>query len=123
MKKAFRIKKKLEIEAILDRKQNVGDANFSLYRREVDGATHFRFAVSVPKKFGGAVARNHVKRQVREIVKESSFRKTVEFFVIVRPAAKTKTFQELTTSLEKLFAKAKILEVRHEENETPASRS
>ncbi|MCK7485592.1 MAG: hypothetical protein MZU97_08565 [Bacillus subtilis] len=33
MKKAFRIKKKLEIEAILDRKQSVGDANFSLFRR------------------------------------------------------------------------------------------
>lgn len=123
MKKAFRIKKKLEIEAILDRKQNVGDANFSLYRREVDGAPHFRFAVSVPKKFGGAVARNHVKRQVREIIKDSSFRNTVEFFVIVRPIAKTKTFQELKASMVKLFAKAKILEVRHEENETPASRS
>lgn len=123
MKKAFRVKKKQEIEAILDRKQSVADANFSLYRREVDGAPHFRFAVSVPKKFGGAVDRNFVKRRVREIVKDFTFRKTVEFFVIVRVAAKSKTFQELHQSMEKLFAKAKILEVRHEEIETPASRS
>lgn len=123
VKKAFRIKKKLEISAILDRKQSVGDACFSLSRREVEGAPHFRFAVSVPKKFGGAVARNRVKRQVREIVRANHFRPTVEFFVIVRAAANTKSFQELKTSLEKIFAKAKILEVRHEENETPASLS
>ena len=68
MKKEYRVKKGKEIEMIVKRRQSVGNKNFVLYKKENHENKHFRFAVSVSKKFGNAVKRNKIKRQVREVV-------------------------------------------------------
>ena len=111
MKKEFRIKKSSEIERVLDKRTSVGNSHFSLYKRENHELSHFRFAISVSKKFGGSVERNQLKRRVRDIVKEHQFLKQIEFFIIAKPAASKLTYQEIKADLEKLFARAKILEV------------
>lgn len=111
MNKDFRVKKSREIEEILKRKQSVGGPYFTIYKKENHDAIHFRFAVSVSKKFGNAVERNQLKRRVREIVQSCSFRNNVDFFIITKPAAKTLDFATMKQELEKLFARAKILEV------------
>ncbi len=111
MKKEFRIKKSTDIEKILQRKNSVGDAYFSVYKRETPAQPHFRFAVSVSKKFGGAVERNRIKRRIREIVKELRFLPSADVFIIVKSKSNTLSFQEIQTDLTKLFARAKILEV------------
>lgn len=111
MNKDFRVKKSSEIEDILKRKQSVGGPYFTIYKKENHDAIHFRFAISVSKKFGNAVERNRLKRRVREIVKACSFRNNYDFFIIAKPAANTLEFSVMKQELEKLFARAKILEV------------
>ena len=111
MKKEFRVKKSEDIEKILNRKNSVGDSYFSVYKRETVNQPHFRFAVSVSKKFGGAVERNRIKRRVREVVKVLKFIPNVDVFIIIKSKSNTLSFQEIQTDLEKLFARAKILEV------------
>ena len=111
MEKAFRVKKNTEIEKIIQKKDSVGDGFFVVYKYENLKTGHFRFAVSVSKKFGIAVERNLVKRRVREIVSAEDFQARFDFLVIVKPAANRLDFQEIKTALNKLFAKAKIIEV------------
>lgn len=110
MKKEFRVKESSEIEQILKHKKSVGNSYFAIYKKENHDAIHFRFAVSVSKKFGGAVARNLLKRRVRAIVQANRFVSAIDFFIIVKPIAKNLDFEQMKLELEKLFARAKILE-------------
>jgi len=110
LKKEYSIKKNSEIEKIIQRKNSVGDQFFVIYKAEQTKYPHFRFAQSVSKKFGNAVKRNLVKRRVREIILQNQFKSNHEFFIVIKPAANKLEFLELKNDLEKLFARAKILE-------------
>jgi len=110
VKKAYRIKKNSEIEALMKHKQSVGNGFLILYYHDNEENDHFRFAISVPKKFGSAVMRNKVKRRIREIIRPLDIRKQVDFFIVVKPKANTLEFLELKEMLFKIFARAKIIE-------------
>ncbi|MBN2504515.1 MAG: ribonuclease P protein component [Bacilli bacterium] len=109
MEKAYRIKKSTEIEEIVKLKNNVANNYFVVYYRFNDGNTHFRFAVSVPKKYGSAVQRNQMKRRIREIVRATGFNNQYDFLVIAKTKSVDLGFIEIKDNLLKLFARAKIL--------------
>lgn len=109
MEKAYRVKKSAEIERIMSRKASVGDGYFVVYKDENKESEHFRFAISVPKKYGTAVERNLMKRRIREIVRHAAILESSEFFIIVKPKAADLSFEEISTRLLQLFARAKIL--------------
>jgi len=111
MEKAYRVKKNTEIEKIIQRKDSVGDGFFVIYKIENRATGHFRFAISVSKKYGIAVKRNLIKRRVREIVKENRFQDRYDFIIIIKQAANKMEFDAIKTDLQKLFARAKITEV------------
>ncbi len=109
LKKEFRIKKNIEIQQLIKNKTTVGNGYFILYYKKNHEFPNFRFALSVPKKFGNAVQRNQMKRRIREIVKVQSFQNDYDFFVVVKPKANELEFGEIKNLLEKLFVKANIL--------------
>jgi ribonuclease P protein component len=111
MEKAYRVKKNTEIEKIIRKKESVGDGFFVIYKAENLRTGHFRFAVSVSKKYGIAVERNRIKRQVREIVAVAPFQPRFDFLIVVKNNAKKLEFNEMQLVLNKLFARAKIIEV------------
>jgi ribonuclease P protein component len=110
VKKAYRIKKNSEIEALMKHKQSVGNGFLTLYHYDNERNDHFRYAISVPKKYGSAVMRNKIKRRIREIVRPLGIHKQVDFFIVVKPKANTLDFLELKEMLIKIFARAKIIE-------------
>jgi len=110
VEKAYRVKKSAEIENIMKNRSSVGDGYFVLYQRKNENLDHFRFAISVPKKYGNAVMRNLMKRRVREIVKQNQFKTNIDFFIIVKTNASSLSFQEIKNHLEKMFVKSKIVE-------------
>lgn len=112
LKKLFRVKKTQDIESILKTRNVVRNKYFKLYSRKNHDIKYFRFALSVPKKFGNAVSRNKVKRQLRMIISQLSIESNFDFFIIVNPEANTCDFQTLKESLETLLIKQKILEVK-----------
>ena len=67
MKKENRIKKNEEIAKIVLSKQKVKSDYFFIYYQKNENIT--RVAVSVSKKIGNSVKRNHAKRIIRELVR------------------------------------------------------
>lgn len=109
MKKQFRIKKNIEIQRLLKSKKNVGNRYFVIFYRENHENQNFRFAIGVSKKYGKAVYRNLIKRQIREVVKDLDFISKYDFFVIVKKSVTNLKFDEIKENLIYLFEKSKIL--------------
>ena len=116
MKKEFRVKKSSEIEMIIRTKKSVSNKHFVLYKRENHENTHFRFAVSVSKKYGNAVKRNKIKRQVREIVSKIDITVTDDLFIVVKPKIPNLSYVELDASLRQLMARQKITRWKNEKH-------
>ena len=109
MKKEYRIKKTNEIASLMKKRQSVGNMYFVVYYQKNHDQNHFRFAISVSKKYGIAVERNLMKRRIREIVKDCQIKDDVDFFVIAKKKAKTLKFYDMKKQINHLLKKAKIL--------------
>ena len=68
-----------------------------------------RFGFAVGKRLGGAVVRNRIKRRLREAVKASGARGSVDVVVIARNGADDESFQDLRTVLDSLLRRADLL--------------
>ena len=108
MKKEYRVKKSSEIEMIVKYRQSRANKLFVIYKKENHENNHFRFAVSVSKKYGNAVERNRIKRQVREIISKMDIIDIYDVFVVVRKDSKGTTFQEIKEAISSLIIKLKI---------------
>ncbi len=107
MKKKFRIKKPDEIKELLEAGNVRRNAYFSVYKG-AGKKGHFRYAISVPQKFGKAVRRNKVKRQIRMIIKDLDIHENIDLFVIVHARSAKLRFEELERELVKLVKKHRI---------------
>ncbi len=105
MKKEYRIKQGSDIESIIKNRQSVGNKQFVVYTKKNHEISHFRFAVSVPKKYGNAVLRNKMKRRIREIIAHLEIVDLVDIFIVVKPAANTLSFQEIQEILTSMIHK------------------
>ena len=114
MKKEYRIKKSDEIQKLIQKRNTVGNKYFVIYFNKNHEVNNFRYALSVPKKYGNAVKRNLMKRRLREIIKVNSFNSDYDFFIVVKPIANNLEFNQIKEMLEKLFVKAKILGEKNE---------
>ncbi|QVK21244.1 ribonuclease P protein component [Mycoplasmatota bacterium] len=113
MKKKYRIKKSDEIVQILKKRKTVGNKYFVIYKSENRKITNFRYAVSVNKKYGNAVERNHIKRQVREIIqKNSSNLEKMDIFIVIKLVARELKFKEIEENIIKLLKKAEMFRRR-----------
>lgn len=106
MKKEFRIKKSKEIDAIIHRKQRIGNDFFVVYYKE-NNLTHFRFAISIGRKYGNAVNRNKIKRQIRSIVRNQSSLPNYDYVIVVKKKADTLTYQTMVETITKQLNKSK----------------
>lgn len=115
MKKEYRIKKSSEIDAIFKRKQSKGDKYFAVYTLQDKGESHFRFALSVGKKYGNAVERNLIKRRIRHVVQSLKDQLAcTQFVVVIKPQSKDLDFKQINEKLCNIFKNSNLLETKHE---------
>jgi len=109
LKKEYRIKKSEDILELMKKKNTVGNVYFVIYYQKNHDQEHFKFAISVPKKYGNAVQRNKMKRRVREIIKDESILPNVDFFVVAKVKSQNLNFDEIKLNIKKLLKKANLL--------------
>lgn len=110
MKKRYRIKKSEDIEQIIKKKTSVGNKNYIIYIMKNSEAKHFRLAMSVSKKLGNAVVRNHQKRLIRQVfTKYKSEIQSFDIFVIARHNSINLTYSEVESNIAYLIKKIGIL--------------
>lgn len=104
MKKQFRVKKSKEIDAIIKNKTSYGNRYFVIYYKENE-FNHFRFAISIGRRYGNSVKRNFIKRQIRSIFRNLTELPNTDYVVVVKPSAEKLNYQEIKISLESLISK------------------
>lgn len=96
MKKENRIKKNDEIAKIVLSKQKVKSDYFFIYYQKGKNIT--RVAVSVSKKIGNSVKRNHAKRIIRELIRPHiNTISPVNIVIVVKKDLYNVSFEQLTS--------------------------
>ena len=110
MKKNYRIKKSEDIEKVIKNKNSVGNKNYIIYIMKNSEAKHFRLAMSVSKKLGNAVVRNHQKRLIKQVFnKHKEELLSYDIFVIARNNSINLTYDEVENNIVYLLKKNNVL--------------
>lgn len=115
MKKKYIIKKKSEIDAVFNNKKQIGNSYFSVFLIENE-ANNFKFGMSIGKKFGNAVNRNKIKRQIRSIIRlnQAHINNEYKFIIVIKPKANELDYILIEAEILKLLKKLKIMEKENE---------
>lgn len=110
MNNKFILKKK-EIDLIFRFKKNVKNYFFTLYYFKNNNLAHFKFALSISKKYGKAHERNLIKRRLRMILRYymSYIDSKASFVLVIKPSAKKLNFLELEKKVLILFKKSFLM--------------
>lgn len=109
MKKKYRICKNEEFKKIRKQDHTLVNPSFVVYISP-RGLDHARFGISVSKKLGNAVVRNHIKRQIRMMIHESiDFdHYPIDAIIVARKVFNSNDYSTNKKLLEKLLNKAII---------------
>ncbi|MCR5461920.1 MAG: ribonuclease P protein component [bacterium] len=104
--KEYHIKKSQEIEKIIKNKKSVGNKYFVIYSMDNIETNHYRFSISIGKKYGIAVKRNLMKRRIREIIKNNmKLIKNKDYVIVVKPTSKDLNFIDIEKNIIYLLKK------------------
>ncbi len=115
MKKKNILKKKSEIDAVFNNKKQTGNSYFGVFMKDSE-RNNFRYGMSIGKKFGNAVERNKMKRQIRSIIRlnQTLINDKYEFILVIKPKANQLDYQTIEIEILKLLKKLKIMEIKYE---------
>lgn len=68
-----------------------------------------RWGIVTSKKIGGAVVRNHVKRQIRDIIRQQRLTGGFDIVIMTRPLITTSSYEEISRTLLSIFKKCGFL--------------
>ena len=116
MKKSYRVKKEAEFQKVFTQGKSVANRQFVVYMLEKPNQVHFRVGISVGKKVGNAVARNWVKRRIRQTLTDlkPQLKQDCDFLVIARPTVAWMSTHDVKKHLSHALRLAKVLPVKTE---------
>lgn len=110
MQKRYRLAKRKDFGRVYKLGQSAANRQFVVYLMQNPQTEKMRVGVSVSKKLGGAVVRNRLRRQVKEIVRLNADRIApgYDFIIIVRKGALGLSYREMEKSLQHVFKRAAL---------------
>lgn len=111
MRKSYRVKKEAEFQRVFTQGKSCANRQFVVYMIEKPEQVHFRVGISVGKKIGNAVARNWVKRRIRQSLTElkPQLKQDCDFIVIARPGVAWMEMVEVKDHLIHVLRLANVL--------------
>lgn len=111
MRKSYRVKKESEFQRVFTQGKSCANRQFVVYMIEKPEQVHFRVGISVGKKIGNAVARNWVKRRIRQSLTElkPQLKQDCDFIVIARPGVAWMEMAEVKDHLIHVLRLANVL--------------
>lgn len=91
-------------------------SNLLMMKALPNGLDYYRCGFVVSKRVGKAVARNRVKRLLREVVRQTPIKPGWDIVFIARPEAEKSGFAEFKGLVWRLTSQAKLLAEKYEEN-------
>ncbi|MCQ6280216.1 ribonuclease P protein component [Bacillus sp. EB600] len=111
MKKELRIKRNKDFQEAFKKGRSFANRQFVVYALQKEGQDPFRIGLSVSKKLGNAVTRNHIKRYIRQAVFElkDSMETGMDYVIIARKPLVEMDFFEVKKSLTHVLKVGKVL--------------
>lgn len=75
----------------------------------------YHFGISVSKKIGNAVTRNKIKRRIKAIIDQYSYKNNFNCIIIVRKSILNSDFAKMKKDLHKIVYKLNIVEEKENE--------
>lgn len=104
MRKLYIVQRHDEFDSIINNSPFKKNNSYIIYYKD-NNYKYDRFGISVGKKLGNAVQRNHYKRLIRAII--DNYKKCYinhkDYIIILRRSAVNKSFQELENDFNKLM--------------------
>lgn len=107
MWRRFRLRRSADFEVVKKQGKASADRLLVLVKRP-NSMNVSRIGLSVGKRVGNAVARNRIKRRLREAVRYVSVSEGWDLLIIARKDASSSSFHELMESLRYLCLRAQI---------------
>lgn len=115
MNKEHILKQNNDFQRIISTSQPYKYKEYVVYV-EKNNDNNYYFGFSVGKKVGNAVVRNHVKRQLRNIVSKNKYKNGFICIIIVNKNILNRTFEEMSINLNHIFNNLNIIkEIKNEE--------
>ena len=111
MKKINIVKENRDFNQIIQRNRPFRYKDFIIYINKREPSV-YRFGLSVGKKIGNAVTRNHIKRQIREIVSQNDYKNDFDCIIIVGKGILCRSFSEMRDNLNFAFKKLNLVKER-----------
>ncbi|RYL90916.1 ribonuclease P protein component [Sporolactobacillus sp. THM7-4] len=105
-----RLKKNKDFQVVFNQGKSYANRQFVVYVYKQPDQPFSRLGLSVSKKMGNAVMRNHIKRFIKEIFREISDKLEIgyDYIIISRRPVRTMTYQEMRASLLHVLKKAGV---------------
>jgi ribonuclease P protein component len=109
--KRYRLRNNADFEKVYKYGRSLANKYLVLKYKKADFSL-LRFGFSVSKKYGKAVLRNRIKRQLKDIVQKriSGVKSGYDIVFLVRQESKSATYAELVQAVDNLLKRAKVIE-------------
>jgi ribonuclease P protein component len=106
----LRLRKREDFTRVYRYGQSIANLKFVVYFLPNSKITQFRMGISTSKKIGSAVVRNHVRRLVKEVVRQHKDRvkSNVDFIFIAKKSSAELSFEECEKNVLHIMKKAAL---------------
>jgi ribonuclease P protein component len=122
VQKEYRLSRKEDFSSVYRAGKSVANHQFALYYKKNPSGIHFRLGISASKKVGGAVVRNRIRRQLKEIFRlhADEIKEGYDLIIIVRKGAIDMEYEALVKSVKHVLRKAELSKkIRSVERRSP----
>lgn len=116
LKKINVLKNNYDFDKIIKKSKPFVYKHFLLYV-ERNESKYYKFGISVNKHICNAVGRNKIKRQIRNIIDEMSYKTNFSCIIIARKSILNSNYNEMKEQLKFCFDKLNLLKGEEHEKE------